>query len=231
MTVMWKRSIIIVNVLRSFTLFPINRKDELAMGLLKKTICPKCGEEYSVLRADCPYCGARQQKQSARTPRSSDAVRKGTPASARAEVNTRWQMVFGLCLVAAVIVAVIVLITTTLNGDYQTAAVTPSAEAALTPTPTPTATPTPTPTVESVTITFLGQVIENSQFSTNIGSTTQLGTTVYPLDIEGTVEWSSSDESILTVDKNGLVTAVGSGWASVVARCYGAAAECKVLVK
>ena len=31
--------------------------------------------------------------------------------------------------------------------------------------------------------------------------------------------------------QNGLVTAVGSGWASVIARCYGAASECKVLVK
>ena len=212
-------------------MFPINRKGELAMGLLKKTICPKCGEEYSVLRADCPYCGTRQQKPSARTPQSSDAMRKGTTASARAEVNTRWQMIFGLCLVAAVIVAVIVLITTTINGDYQIAAAAPSAEETLTPTPTPTATPTPTPAVESITITFLGQVIENSQFSTNVGNTTQLGATVYPLDVEGAVEWSSSDESILTVDQNGLVTAVGSGWASVVARCYGAASECKVLVK
>ena len=201
------------------------------MGLIKKTICPKCGEEYSVLRADCPYCGTRQQKLSARTPRSSDAVRKGTPASARAEVNTRWQMVFGLCLVAAVIVAVIVLITTTLNGDYKTAAAAPSAEETLTPTPTPTATPTPTPTVESVTITFLGQVIENSQFSTSLGQTTQLGATVYPLDIESKVEWSSNKEDIATVDENGLVTAVGAGWATIVARCYGAAAECKVLVK
>ena len=201
------------------------------MGLIKKTICPKCGQEYSVLRADCPYCGTRQQKSSARTPQSSDAVRKGTSASARAEVNTKWQLVFGLCLVAAVIVAVIVLITTTLNGDYQTAAPSPSAVETITPSPSPTATPTPTPTVESITITFLGQAIENSQFSTPLGNTTQLGTQVYPLDVEGTVEWSSDKESVVTVDQNGLVTAVGTGWATVIARCYGAAAECRVLVK
>ena len=199
------------------------------MGLIKKTICPKCGQEYSVLRTDCPYCGARQQKPSTRTPQSSDAVRKGTTASARAEVNTKWQLIFGLCLVAAVIVAVIVLITTTIHGDYQTAAVTPSAEVTLTPTPSPTPTPTATPTVESITITFLGEA--KTEFSTNVGNTTKLEATVYPLDVEGTVEWSSSDESILTVDQNGLVTAVGAGWADVVARCYGAAAQCKVLVQ
>ena len=201
------------------------------MGLIKKTICPKCGQEYSVLRADCPYCGTRQQKPSARTPRSSDAVRKGTAASARAEVNTKWQLLFGLCLVAAVIIAVIVLITTTIHGDYAVAAMSqsPSSVDTLTPPPTPTSTPTPTPTVESITITFLGE--PKTEFSTNVGGTTQLKAIVYPLDVVGTVEWSSSKDAVLTVDQNGLVTAVGAGWATVVARCYGAATECKVLVQ
>lgn len=209
---------------------PMKRKGELAMGLIKKTICPKCGQEYSVLRADCPYCGTRQQKPSARTPRSSDAVRKGTVASARAEVNTKWQLLFGLCLVAAVIIAVIVLITATINGDYAVAEISESPSSADTPTPPPsTSTPTPTPTVESITITYFGEA--KTEFSTNVGGTTQLKAVVYPLDVEGTVEWSSSEESILTVDQNGLVTAVGTGWANVVVRCYGAAAQCKVLVQ
>ncbi len=199
------------------------------MGLIKKTICPKCGQEYSVLKAECPYCGARQQKQSSRTPQSSDAVRKGTSASARAEANTKWQLVFGLCLIAAVIIAVIVLITTTINGEYVTATPTPSAVESVTPTPSPTPTPTPTPTVESITITFYGDA--RSEFATNVGNTTQLGATIYPLGIEGTIEWSSSDESILTVDENGLVTAVSVGTASVIARCYNGAAECKVWVR
>ena len=201
------------------------------MGLIKKAICPKCGQKYSVLRAECPYCGAGNRKQSARTTQSSDSVRKGTAASARAETNTRWQLVFGLCLIAAVIIAVIILITTTINGDYASAASSSPVAETLTPTPPPTSTPAPTPTVESITITFLSQPIANSQFTAPLGGTTQLGATVYPLDVQGTVEWSSSDESILTVDDTGLVTAVGAGWGSVIARCYGAAAECKVFVK
>ena len=199
------------------------------MGLVKKTICPKCGQEYSVLKAECPYCGARQQKQSARTPQSSDAIRKGTTASAKAEVNTRWQLIFGLCLIAAVIVAVIVLISTTLNGDYAVATPTPSPSVTVTPTPTPTPTPTATPTVESVTITFLGQ--PKSEFSMNTGNTIQLAATVYPLDVQGTVEWTTDDATKATVDDTGLVTAVSAGWVKVIARCYGAAAECKVLIK
>jgi len=201
------------------------------MGLLKKTICPKCGQSYSALKAECPYCGARQQKSSGRTPRTSDAVRKGTAASANAEDNTRWQLIFGLCLLAAVVIAVIVLITTTLSGDYQAVQASPSPSETVTPSPSPTATPTPTPAVESITITFLGQPIANQEFSTKIGNTTQLGSVVYPLDVQGTVEWSTDDESKITVDENGLVTAVGAGWATVIARCYGQAAECKVLVQ
>jgi len=199
------------------------------MGLIKKTICPKCGQEYSVLRADCPYCGTRQQKPSARTPRSSDSVRNGTTARARAEVNTKWQMVFGLCLVAAVIVAVIVLITTTINGDYTTVAPSPSSVESIEPSPSLTPTPTATPTVESITITFLGET--KTEFSTKIGNTTKLEAVLYPVDVVGTVEWSSSKEDILTVDQTGLVTAVSAGWATVTARCYGAAIECKVLVQ
>ena len=201
------------------------------MGLFKKMICPKCGQAYSALKAECPYCGARQQKPSGRTPRTSDAVRKGTAASARAEDNTRWQLIFGLCLLAAVMIAVIILISTTLSGDYQTVQTSPSPSETLTPSPSPTATPAPTPTVESITITFLGQPIANLEFSTKVGNTTQLNAVVYPLDVQGTVTWSTDDESKITIDENGLVTAVSAGWATVIARCYGQAAECKVLVQ
>ena len=89
--------------------------------------------------------------------------------------------------------------------------------------------PTPTPAVESITITFLGQ--ERKEFTANIGVAVQLGATVYPLESEGPLAWSSSDETILTVDETGLVTPVKAGIASVIVRCYGGAAECKVVVR
>ena len=205
------------------------------MGLIPKTICPKCGKEYSALKADCPNCGARKQTPSTHAPSSSDAVRKGTQANMRAETNSRWQLVFGLCLVAAVIIGVIVLITTTIKGDYDvTVATSPPVSASETPT-TPSSTPTPTPTttpaVESVTVTFLGKKLANQEFTTNVGSTVQLGVTIYPLQITGPVQWSSADVSIATVGDKGLVTGVGKGWTSVLVQCYGATAKCKVFVK
>ena len=204
------------------------------MGLLPKTICPKCGTEYSALKADCPNCGAGKQTPGTRATSSSDAVRKGTAANMRAEMDSRWQLVFGLCLVAAVIIGVIVLITTTLKGDYDvTVVASPSVSVSETPTPsaTPSPTPTPTPAVTSLTITFLGKELANQEFTEKTGDMIQLGVTVYPLQTEGTVTWTSADESIATVDANGLVTGVGKGWTSIQVQCYGATAKCKVYVK
>lgn len=202
------------------------------MGFIKKNICPNCSAEYSALRPSCPACGTRKPQPSSRTPAATDSVRQGTEANARAEENTRWQLIFGLCLVAAVIIAVIVLITTTLNGSYDTYATpTPPEEVDTLPSPSvpPTPTPTPTPTVEELKMTFLGTATEG--FAMDIGETIQLKESIYPLEILGPVEWSSENEAICTVDETGLVTGVSSGTTKVILRCFGASAECTVLVR
>lgn len=202
------------------------------MGLLQKNICPNCGEEYSALRGSCPKCGARKAPASRRTPPASDSVRKGTPAGARTQENARWQLIFGLCLVAAVIIAVIVLITTTLNGSYDSAVASPSPSQIVdeSPSPSPSETPIPTPTVEEITLTFLGQPLKDNSFAMNVGDTIQLKASIFPVEIEGTIEWSSTDETICTVSDTGLVTGIGSGSGTVIARCYGGAVQCTVLV-
>lgn len=217
------------------------------MGLIKKTICPKCGKEYSALKTDCPYCGAKKINPSERAPSSSDAVRQGTPASRRAEANARWQMLFGLCLVLAVIAGVIILVMSTLDGNYDhTVKATPTAlvsvappenTASVTPSETPTpsvstsSSPSASPSVQSITFTFLGQKLKDQEFATDVGKTTQLGATVSPKSAQGTLAWTSSDESIVTVDQNGNVTAVGKGWAKVTATAGDKSADCKVWVR
>ena len=45
----------------------------------------------------------------------------------------------------------------------------------------------------------------------NVGETSQLSVSVTPEGADAEVTWSSSDESIATVDENGLVTAVSAG--------------------
>ena len=74
------------------------------MAFSKQTRCPRCGEPCSPLKSVCPVCGAKIQKPSGRTAASSDSVRRGTAANAQAQENTKWQLLVGLCLVAAVII-------------------------------------------------------------------------------------------------------------------------------
>ncbi len=107
----------------------------------------------------------------------------------------------------------------------------------VTPEPLPTVPPTPTPTPEptipvtSISITFLGSPLK--EFTQRIGADPlQLKAEVYPVEAVTTakLDWRSSDDSIITVDETGLVTAVGPGWAEVIAECGGVAASCKVWV-
>lgn len=202
------------------------------MGFIPKITCRRCKREYSGIHSRCPHCGTKKVKQSERTPVTTTGVQQGTAANSRANANAKWQMIFGLILVAAVIIAVIVLISLSISGDPGEEAElpdsTPSAPVAtMTPTPPP-PTPTPTASVSSITISYFNEA--KTEFTANVGSQVQLTATPYPVDANAVVSWRSTDEEIITVDSTGLVTAVGSGIAYVIASCGGAEAECMVWV-
>ena len=203
------------------------------MSLFSRNICPRCGAEYSAFSQACPKCGTKKVSTSYRASPQSDTVRRGSPAQARYEADARWQTIFGLCLVAAVVIAVIVLIMTTLKGGYTTyPAYTPPTEIETSPTPTPTATPTPppTPNIESVTITFLGS--PSVEGALNPGDSIQLKTSIYPVEFaEEPVTWASNNNDIATISPEGVVTGVSSGTTEIVARCHGAAVKYKVYVR
>ena len=174
---------------------------------------------------------------------------EGTPAAERAAVNTRWQMIFGLILLAAVVLAVIVLITVGLNdaksgtsGAAQntpvqdTAAITsaepdtsalPSVE---TETPVPDEpSPSPTAAVSSITLKYLGS--ERTEFTEAVGEVVPLTAEVYPTDVTEPVVWASSNESVARVNDSGEVTGVASGSTEITATCGGVTATCKVVVR
>ena len=224
------------------------------MGFIPEITCRRCGNKYSAIHSRCPSCGApRKQPAAGRAPaaapdqsaqpgqsaqgaerRPASGKSSGGRAAALFSSNTKWQFIFGCILIVLVIVAVIVLISASL-GPASKPVETPEPTVEVTPPPTPSPTPTPTPEptipVTSVSITFLGSPLK--EFTQRIGADPlQLKADVYPVEAVTTakLEWRSSDDSIITVDETGLVTAVGPGWAEVIAECGGIAASCKVWV-
>lgn len=200
------------------------------MSVIPKITCRRCGREYSGLRSRCPYCGTSRKKSAERIPLRTSSANAGTPAAEHAAVNTKWQLLFGGILLIAVVAAVIVLITVSLNAEKNSsAAVDPTPPATVSSAaPVTTPTPTPTPSVTSVTITFLGS--KRTEFAAKVGDEVQLSTTVYPTGTGQTVTWSSKDESVAKVSDKGVVTGVGKGTTTITAECGGVKANCTVYI-
>ncbi len=221
------------------------------MSVIPQVVCKRCGREFSALRPRCPYCGTRRVKSGDRVPMTTASQNRGTPSAQRAAVNTRWQMIFGLILLAAVVLAVIALVTIGLRDAKtdtaaapqntpiaNTAAPAPTAETpqeteTAEPTDSPEATDTPSPepsetpgAVQSITLTFLGS--PRTEFATAVGTEVQLKAVLNPAS-DAEVTWSSADESVATV-QDGLVKGVKSGTTTITATCDGVSAKCTVYV-
>lgn len=207
------------------------------MKLIPEVKCRRCGETFSSLRSRCPNCGTRRVSQSARTPSPTPGTVRGTDSYERASANTKWQMIFGLILVIAVILAVIVMVTTSLNGTDSSIKNTPVVpETAAIPTieVAPTPPPTPTPSVEKVVIRYNQD--EKTEFTMRMGDApVVLNAVPYPLTIDSyDIKWSTGDENVLkiTVNDDGTCTCqiVGTiaGGVKVRAEIFGVVGECVV---
>lgn len=204
------------------------------MGIVPQITCRNCQKTYSGLKNKCPYCGEERKRASTRSTVSASSVQSGTSAAGRAQYNAKWQMIFGVILIAAIVLAVIVLISVSLKGgsdDQPNHDVSPSP--VLTPSPTPSPSPTPipspTPAVTSITISSYGRA--TTDFSLDIAEEVQLTATVYPLDVAAEVEWSSEDESIAYIDENGKVMGISSGNTTVYCKSGAITASCIVRVR
>ena len=74
--------------------------------------------------------------------------------------------------------------------------------------------------------------LSQTSLSMNSGTTEQLSATLSPEGAFGNISWTSSDESVATVDANGLVTAVAGGTCTITATAGGSlkTATCSVTV-
>lgn len=205
------------------------------MNMIPKVKCRRCGETFSSLRSRCPNCGTRRVAQSGRTPSTSPSTVKGTAAYERAETNTKWQIIFGLILVVAVILAVIVMVSTSLEGadianKKDNTLITPPVitDAAPTVEAAPTPPPTPTPTVEDIRIMFYTDE-KKTDFLMHVGDEpVPLTAQVVPLTIQGvSVRWYTDNEEILQVTSTGElsceVSCIGAipGGVRLTAECLG----------
>ena len=209
------------------------------MDLIPQVECRRCGTEYSSLQSRCPKCGARKMKQTQRAPGTTSGTVAGTYANDQAQVNTRWQMTFAAILVVAVILAMIVLISTSLNttpggADRQPGGnqVVVDVDTSPTPTAVPTPSPTPTPEITGLELYYAGTKI--TEFTEAIGRETPLTLSYYPMNVPVTmsdIKWRSDNEDVCTVtgDQKGCVIKnVGVGKAVITVELYGKTASVTV---
>lgn len=205
------------------------------MSVIPTTTCRRCHRPYSSLKSRCPYCGTRKERTVRTAAPEADSSVRGTEASRRAAENINWQMTIGGVLLALIVIVTIVMVSSTINnyvpegdsadgetvGDVTDAAITP----------VPTASPEPTPTATPVTITSMA-IYWNGQSYTDmtvlVDSVMEFTCTVYPANVEVDITWSTSDESVATVDEDGVVTVVGTGSCTITAAAGNQTAECIV---
>ncbi len=214
------------------------------MSIIPEVKCRRCGETFSGLRTNCPHCGTRRVMQSGRTPGTTASTVKGTAAYERAETYTKWQMIFGLILVAAVMLAVVVMVSTSLGGLDNEG--TPTRRTRSTPTPVvvtedpmtfidtaPTPSPSPTPTVESIRIFFYETELtpEKGGFTMHMGEDPlTIKATAYPAEAFSTAgfTWYTPDPDCLklTPSSDGkscecAILQAKSGGTKLRVSCYG----------
>ena len=211
------------------------------MSILPQTVCRRCHRKYSALRPRCPYCRYKNEKEVRRPVPESDSAVKGSDAAHRAGETRSWQMLVGGILIICVVVAMIAVISVGVNSRTEDSADAAERQGSLpdvdvettpvpVPTPSPSPSPTPAPTVTSVQITYMG--VDKEDFQEPAGSQVQLEANWYPATVEATVVWSSSDDSIATVDENGLVTVVSStGTCEIYATVGGVSDTCVVYTR
>ena len=204
------------------------------MAKIPKVRCRGCGCEFSALRADCPQCGLRRtmgdtSRQTAPTPARRQSPRREQPNTQR---RSNWQLVIGLLLIAAAVLAVVLMLFAGRSGQAgRPVKATPTPSPTYEPRPTPT--PSPTPTVDNIKIFFLNNEItaEAGGFTMYVGDAPlTISARAYPNDklSDARFSWRVSDntKAQLTPSEDTqscevLVLASAGGYITLTVECFG----------
>ena len=152
--------------------------------------CENCGEEYSTTYKRCPFCDERP------------GGRSYPPVGGRRGGQPNPLQVAGLVISLVLIIAAVVIVFTTLSpllfGGTPSGSNSGGASVS---------TSTGNVTLESLTLSRT----DEDQVALQAGESFQLTVTTVPEDAQVTVEWTSSNEDIATVDEYGNITNVDKG--------------------
>ena len=199
------------------------------MSFIPQITCRRCQRQFSGLRSRCPHCGTKKTTYSGRAPSVAASAKSGTREEQQAASNAKWQFRFGLILLTAVILAVMMLIIFSI-GEGGPAATSPSPSIAVSEPPDPTPTPTPTPVIDYVYIYFYNSRLTEG-FTQYVGDEIPLRAEYFPMYLEMTVVWSSTNKDVCTIDENGLVKCVGAGTTSISATVGTQTATLNVIIR
>lgn len=198
-------------------------------GNTQNTIhCDICGEDYAATYKRCPFCEGippeeqeKRSKSGTRTNTRGGGYSKSTPKEMLITVVSLALIVAAACIVVSILMPLIS------NGEPVSSTV-PSAA----PTASAAPTPSPSPAIPADQ-TATGLVLDQEEFtiSDKYPEPVTIHVEFQPAGSKGYVEWTSSDESVATVDENGVVTGVGKGEAIVTATLAGGAASAECLVR
>lgn len=203
--------------------------------------CENCGEDYASTYKRCPFCDEVNRSGGRRADRGGGYSSQNSPLHRVATVVSLIVIVAAICIVVTV-VRPLISKGNAKPGETQDPAATNTVTA--TPQPTDTAEPEPTDTAEpQPTDTTEPQPTNTTPVVTpSTGGTLTLSQTDFTLNNKwptytfevtgnsGTVNWSSSNTTVATVDENGKVTAVGNGNCTITATSGTATASCIVRV-
>ena len=196
--------------------------------------CENCGEDYASTYKRCPFCDeANNAGRRARTDRGGGYSSHMSPMRILTIVIPLVLIIAAICIVITV-VGPLIHRGNSEQGESQppvnnTESVSPEPTDSAGPDETGDPEPTDDQPVTPSDVT--GITLNREDFTMSAaGETWDLKPTVTPAGATGEITWTSSDESVATVE-NGVVTAVGGGNCTVTATSGTATATCIVRVK